>query len=229
MKVEKIGAGQYRIDFKEDKKVAETEKSKKSLGCTVSNNSQPSKEELFVPKFPLKTNEKLDLPKVRASTLFGDVQMMQDKIDRYFNSCRSPLLDKNGLPVCDVNGDEIFDWVRPPTIEGLADALGMASEAFQHINKILLYDVQDLAFFEVLRKARQTIEIYWSEALADARKVTGAKFMLQTVFARQTPIEIASTKNKKTDTKVKEKQLDGSAKDDAITINVVRKDSGGWG
>lgn len=162
-------------------------------------------------------------PKVRAAVIFGSLETMQQKIDGYFRSIQGQRRSKSGEPVENLNGEQMFYFIRPPTIEGLADALDMSTDALQNINKLLLYDVADLPYYSALRKARQTVEIYWAEGLAYRDIVEGSKFVLATMFARVTPMEKATIKNRRADTKIKQAQLSKPSKDDAITINIVRK------
>lgn len=162
-------------------------------------------------------------PKVRAAVIFGSLETMQQKIDGYFRSIQGQRRNKSGEPVKNLNGEQMLYFIRPPTIEGLADALDMSTDALQNINKLLLYDAADLPYYSALRKARQTVEIYWAEGLAYRDTVEGSKFVLATMFARVTPMEKATIKNRRADTKIKQAQLSKPSKDDAITINIVRK------
>lgn len=162
-------------------------------------------------------------PKVRAAVIFGSLETMVGRIDGYFRSIQGELKNKSGEPVKNLDGEQILYFIRPPTLEGLADALDMSTDALQNINKLLLYDAADLPYYSALRKARQRVEIYWAEGLAYKDTVEGAKFVLATMFSRITPMEKATIKNRRADTKIKQAQLAKPSKDDAITINIVRK------
>lgn len=52
---------------------------------------------------------------------------MQEKIDRYFEECKGEVLVIEGSPVFDKYGQPIIINARPPTITGLAFALGFVS------------------------------------------------------------------------------------------------------
>ena len=69
---------------------------------------------------------------------------MQEKIDAYFKSCEGKILqDENGKYLLDKYGQPIKVEERPPTITGLALALGFSCRSdllYYQGKKILLHD-----------------------------------------------------------------------------------------
>lgn len=69
----------------------------------------------------------------------------QKRIKEYFDTRRGPMLDKNKNPVTNQNGEIIYETVYPPTLSGLALALGLDERekltSFTK-NKAILHDVK---------------------------------------------------------------------------------------
>jgi len=70
---------------------------------------------------------------------------VQRRIKNYFDSRYGPVLDRNRNPVTDENGNVITEIINPPTVSGLALALGLDERekltAFTK-NKAVLHDVK---------------------------------------------------------------------------------------
>lgn len=108
---------------------------------------------------------------------FKSVKKMQEKIDEYFESCESrPLLDGKGHVLTDKKGNPIFTPGRPPTVTGLALALG-----FTNRQSLLNYQERD-EFFDTITRAKAKIEQYAEERLFDKDGANGAKFSLANNF-----------------------------------------------
>ena len=59
---------------------------------------------------------------------FESAKEMEDRIDAYFEQCKGePLYDEYGMPVFDKKGNPVLIHEKPPTIVGLALALGFTS------------------------------------------------------------------------------------------------------
>jgi hypothetical protein len=102
---------------------------------------------------------------------------MQEKIDAYFADCEGELLrDANGDPVLDKYGNEIYSHQRPPTVTGLALALGFASR------KSLLEYQGKQEFVNTITRAKTRCEQYAEERLFDRDGTNGARFSLQANF-----------------------------------------------
>ena len=103
---------------------------------------------------------------------------MQEKIDAYFEECKGTLLrDHNGDPILTRWGDPVYLDRRPPTVTGLALALG-----FKTRNALMLYQAKK-AFTDVVLEAKSRVELYNEEMLYDRDGAKGAMFNLQRNFA----------------------------------------------
>ena len=102
---------------------------------------------------------------------------MQEKIDEYFNSCRpQPILGEDGEVLVDKHGNALFLPARPPTITGLALALGFSSR-----QSLLNYQDKD-EFMDTVTRAKARVEQYTEERLFDSSGANGAKFSLANNF-----------------------------------------------
>ncbi len=98
---------------------------------------------------------------------------MQDKIDAYFTECEGkPLVDDNGQPYTDKYGQPIVWGVKPPTVTGLALALGFTSR------QALLNYTAKKEFVDTITRAKSRVEEYAEARLFDRDGVQGAKFNL---------------------------------------------------
>lgn len=103
---------------------------------------------------------------------------MQAAIDAYFEECKGELLtDKEGKAVLDKYGAPIYLNRRPPTVTGLALALGFTSR-----QALLNYQAKD-NFVDTVTRAKTRIEQYTEERLFDREGVQGAKFSLVNNFS----------------------------------------------
>ena len=109
--------------------------------------------------------------------MYHTKEEIQEKIDAYFEECKGRVLrndddsiarDKYGLPV-------IVD-ARPPTITGLALALGFTSR-----QALLNYQAKD-EFVDTITRAKSRVECYAEERLYDKDGANGAKFNLANNF-----------------------------------------------
>lgn len=108
---------------------------------------------------------------------FKTPEEMQEKIDAYFEECEGHLLkDEDGRPVMDKFGQPIVMGKRPPTITGLALAIGFASR-----QSLLEYQGKK-AFADTITRAKARVERYAEERLFDRDGSNGAKFSLQNNF-----------------------------------------------
>ena len=104
---------------------------------------------------------------------YNDAIQMELLIDRYFEECEGrPLLDKDGNPLLDKNYQPIIIGRMPPSIAGLALALGFTSR------QSLLNYQDKIEFMDALTRAKLRIEVYNNSRLYDKDGVQGAKFNL---------------------------------------------------
>lgn len=108
---------------------------------------------------------------------YNSPEEMQEKIDEYFKLCEGePLLDSDGVPMRNKYGKIIRDGRKPPTITGLALALGFASR-----QALLNYEAKD-TFYDTITRAKSRVEQYTEERLFDKDGNAGAKFSLMNNF-----------------------------------------------
>lgn len=125
---------------------------------------------------PRKKPIKKKIPKgatVGCPPHFKNPKDMQYLVDEYFKSREgTPLLDKDGNYLLDKWGHPVILGAKPPTIAGLALALGFNSR-----QSLLNYQAKPL-FVDVVTRAKARLQEYWEESLFDRDKTNGAKFAL---------------------------------------------------
>ena len=108
---------------------------------------------------------------------YSDPEEVQKLIDDYFKECAGRILTNDaGEPVFDKYGHPVIVDSRPPTITGLALALG-----FTNRQSLLNYQARP-AFRDVITRAKSRVEMYTEERLFDKDGSNGAKFSLQFNF-----------------------------------------------
>lgn len=105
---------------------------------------------------------------------FRTKEEIQEKIDAYFHECEGEfLLDENGNPMCSQKNGLIYKKPpKPPTVTGLALALGFASR-----QSLMEYQCKK-EFADTIIRAKSRIEEYAEARLFDRDGVNGAKFSL---------------------------------------------------
>lgn len=110
-------------------------------------------------------NENIDQEKLRQEYLtvnsrckYKTPEELVEVITNYFNDC-----DRRK---------------KPYTISGLALYLGLTTETLRKYEK----EFGDTEFAEIIKKAKQTVEVYTAEATFDNKKFQGAKFNLENNF-----------------------------------------------
>ena len=102
---------------------------------------------------------------------------MQERIDADFVECKGkPFIDGDGMYVKDKNGFPIIIETHPPTITGLALALGFNSR-----QALLNYQCKP-EFHDTVMRAKARVEMYAEERLFDKDGANGAKFSLANNF-----------------------------------------------
>lgn len=102
---------------------------------------------------------------------------IEEKIDAYFRECEGrPLLDEAGNVLTDKYGAPIIVNRHPPTITGLALALGFTTR-----QGLLNYQAKR-EFVDTITRAKSLIESYAEERLFDRDGVQGARFSLTNNF-----------------------------------------------
>lgn len=108
---------------------------------------------------------------------FKSAKKMQELIDAYFEECKGELLkDDNGNVMLDKFGRPIVIDNYPPTVTGLALALGFTSR------QTLLNYQGKAEFVDTITRAKARIEQYAEERLFDNNGTKGAQFSLKCNF-----------------------------------------------
>lgn len=115
---------------------------------------------------------------------YTSVEQIEGLVEEYFKSCEGePLLDDEGRIMLDKWGQPIILKKRPPTVTGLALALGFATR-----DALLRYQAKK-EFNEAITRAKTRIEMYTEERLFDKEGSNGAKFSLQNNFKGWSPLQ----------------------------------------
>lgn len=102
---------------------------------------------------------------------------IQKKIDDYFEFCKGEILrDEKGKTVYNKWGNPVIVNEHPPTITGLALALGFTSR-----QALLNYQAK-AEFVDTITRAKTRVEAYTEERLFDRDGSNGAQFSLRNNF-----------------------------------------------
>lgn len=113
---------------------------------------------------------------------YKTVEELQAAIDQYFENCKGePLVDGEGNAVTDKHGRPIIVGAEPPTVTGLALALGFSSR------KALLDYQGRKAFCNTITRAKSRCEAYAEGRLYDRDGSRGAEFSLKYNFRWEDP------------------------------------------
>ena len=113
---------------------------------------------------------------VGAPPKYKTAAEMQTKIDAYFADCEGELMQDENGPVLDKHGNEIYLHQRPPTVTGLALALGFTTR------QALLNYQGKKEFVDTITRAKTRCEQYAEERLFDRDGTNGAQFSLRANF-----------------------------------------------
>ena len=102
---------------------------------------------------------------------------IEEKIDEYFKKCEGEILtDDDGNPVLNKFGNPVYINQRPPTVTGLALALGFRT-------RLSLLNYQGKAeFMNTITRAKSMVEEYTEQRLFDRDGSSGAQFSLRNNF-----------------------------------------------
>jgi hypothetical protein len=114
---------------------------------------------------------------VGMTPMYTSVEEIESKIEQYFEDCKGyPLTDNEGNQIFNKFGLPIFIDVHPPTVTGLALALGFTSR-----QALLNYQAK-LEFVDTITRAKARVEQYAEERLFDRDGSNGAQFSLRNNF-----------------------------------------------
>lgn len=121
-----------------------------------------------------------DMPSKKAvgrPPKYTSKEQIEELIELYFKSCEGEILrNQDGEPILNKYGMPIRINARPPTITGLAYALGFSTR------KSLLDYQGKIEFVNTITRAKMRVEQYTEERLFDRDGVNGAKFSLANNF-----------------------------------------------
>ncbi len=123
-----------------------------------------------------------------APRKWKSVKAMQKAIDAYFEACKGePFIGDDGCAVRDKSGVPIIINAKPPTVTGLALALGFTTRQG-------LINYQGRAeFVDTITRAKSRCEEYAESRLYDKDGANGAKFSLGCNFGWRATEEKAET------------------------------------
>lgn len=109
--------------------------------------------------------------------IWPSVEGMNEVIEAYFTECEGkPFIKPDGEPLINKWGDPVVIGAKPPTVTGLALALGFNS-------RMSLLDYQgEPEFMDTIVRAKARIEDYVEGRLFDKEGSNGAKFSLSNNF-----------------------------------------------
>lgn len=108
---------------------------------------------------------------------YKNKEEIEKKIESYFKECEGKTLeDKDGNPVLNKWGRPVVIDRRPPTVTGLALALGFTTRT-----SLLAYQGKK-EFMDTITRAKTRVEAYAEERLFDRDGSNGAQFSLRNNF-----------------------------------------------
>lgn len=109
--------------------------------------------------------------------IYKTVNEIEEKIDAYFKECEGEILkDDNGKAVLNKFGNPVVINRKPPTVTGLALALGFTNRL-----DLLRYQGKK-EFCNTITRAKSMVEQYAEERLFDRDGSNGAQFSLRNNF-----------------------------------------------
>ena len=115
--------------------------------------------------------------KVGRKPRWASAAKMQEVIDKYFEDCEGEQLKNDaGEPVFTKYGTAIMIHAKPPTVTGLAMALGFTSR-----QSLLNYQGKK-EFMDTITRAKMRVEEYAERRLYDKDGARGAEFTLKYNF-----------------------------------------------
>lgn len=155
---------------------------------------------------------------------------LKRQCDKYFQSLMRPVYIK-GQMMKDEAGNPIMEQIRPATISGLAQFLGIQTKTLKSYHMKSVSGLIPPEYAEIVLEARQKIEVFAEEQMYSRDGARGAQFVLQAGFGWQTKGEQSEQRmNKqrikamKQELKLKQKMLDEAEKteDTELKVKIIR-------
>lgn len=161
---------------------------------------------------------------------YEDPEDLRKQCDAYFKSLMAPVQFK-GQIVKDEAGNVVVEQVKPATLSGLAQFLGIQTKTLMSYHMKSVSGLIPPEYAEIVLEARQKVEVFAEEQMYSRDGSRGAQFVLQAGFGWQTKAEQYENRiNKqrvkamKQELKLKQKMLEEAEKtgDTELKINIIR-------
>lgn len=155
---------------------------------------------------------------------------LKKQCDKYFESLMRPVRIKGQL-IKDEQGRPIMEQIKPATLSGLAQFLGIQTRTLMSYHMKSVSGLIPAEYAEIVLEARQRVEVFAEEQMYSRDGARGAQFVLQAGFGWLTATEKSEQRmNKqrikamKQELKLKKKMLDEveNTEDTNLKIEIVR-------
>lgn len=134
-------------------------------------------------------------------------------IEEYFKKCEGEILkDEEGEVIFDKFGNPVIVGARPPTVTGLALALGFSTRL-----SLLNYQGKK-EFMNTITRAKSMVEAYAEERLFDKDGSNGARFSLINNFRGWTEKPQADLDEQEQEERIQGMRLDNAVKRQQVKI-----------
>lgn len=132
---------------------------------------------------------------------------IEELIEEYFKKCEGKVLkDEEGEIVFDKSGNPVIVGAKPPTVTGLALALGFSTRL-----SLLNYQGKK-EFMNTITRAKSRVEEYAEERLFDKDGTNGARFSLINNFRGWTEKPLTELDEQEQEERIQGLKLDNAVK-----------------
>lgn len=132
---------------------------------------------------------------------------IEELIEEYFKKCEGKVLkDEEGEIVFDKSGNPVIVGAKPPTVTGLALALGFSTRS-----SLLNYQGKK-EFMNTITRAKSRVEEYAEERLFDKDGTNGARFSLINNFRGWTEKPLTELDEQEQEERIQGLKLDNAVK-----------------
>lgn len=141
---------------------------------------------------------------------YKNKEEIQQKIDQYFEDCKGePLCDADGNLMLDKWQNPIMIGQKPPTVTGLALALGFTGR-----QALLNYQAKK-EFVDTITRAKSRVEEYAESRLFDRDGSNGAQFSLRNNFKGWNDTEEKRLENEREKLSLEKRKVESQLADDS--------------